>query len=124
MPSIIRLARLAISPTTRALVFGTVRSPTARDLGRRAATDPKGLVRHLSDPATLRQMGAAAAAHPAVRGAQTFATAPDELPALVRLARAGMIFLPLRYMPAAWVGLWAARRLARGRRPWPGRPNR
>lgn len=116
MPPIVRLTRLAASPTARGLLMATVRSPAARDLARRMAADPKGLARHLADPAILRELGAAAAAHPAVKSLETFAAAPDELSAPLRLARTGMLFLPLRYVPMAWVGLWAARRVARRRR--------
>ena len=116
MPPIVRLTRLAASSTARGLLIAAVRSPTARDLARRTAADPKGLARHLADPAILRELGAAAAGHPAVKDLETFAAAPDELSAPLRLARAGMLFLPLRYVPVAWVGLWAARRFARRRR--------
>ncbi len=119
MPSIVRLARLATSPAARGLLVATLRSPTARDFARRGVADPRGLARDLSHPRTLREIGGAITSHPAVRGIDTFVTSPDELPAALRLARAGLVLLPLRYMPAAWIGLWATRRLTRRRRAGP-----
>jgi hypothetical protein len=123
MPPITRLARAAASPSALRLLVTTVRSPTARDLARRAVSDPKGLARHLAEGATLRELGAKAVAHPALKSVERFATAPGDLPAPLRLARTGMVILPFRYMPVAWVGLWAARRIARSRRVGRGRPS-
>ncbi len=113
LTSVVRAARLAASRPGRGLLLATLRSTTARDLARRGVSDPRGLVRHLSRPETLREIGAGIASHPTVKGMETFATSPDELPTVLRLARAGLVLLPLRYMPAAWIGLWAARRLTR-----------
>jgi hypothetical protein len=130
MPSVVRLARAAASPATRGLVAAALRSPTARDLARRAVSDPRGLGRHLTDPATLRDLGANALAHPSVSGFREFVLDPDELPRSLRLVRGGLLFLPLRYVPVGYVGLWAARRLLRseatgrprGSPASPGRP--
>jgi hypothetical protein len=100
MPSITRVARVArlvTLPETRSAIAAAARSETLRDIARRARTDRAGLVRELRNPATARVIVTDAASHPATR----------------ELASAGLMFLPMRYVPLGWVATWAAGKLMR-----------
>ena len=100
MPSVTRLARvirLVTLPETRGLIVAAARSDTVRDLARRAAKDRAALARDLRDPANAQTLVRSAARHPATR----------------ELASAGMLLLPMRYMPLGWAATWAAHRVLR-----------
>ncbi len=99
------MARLAASLATGGLLSAVSRSPMARQLGRRAVTDPGRLVRDLADPAKARVLVASASGDPALR----------------QLAQTGMIFLPLRYVPLGYVALWTGRKVIRRYLARPGR---
>ena len=105
MPSLPRVARLAASLATGGLLSAVSRSPMARQLGRRAVTDPGGLVRDLADPAKARVLVASASDDPALR----------------QLAQTGLVFLPLRYVPLGYAALWAGRKVLRRYLARPGR---
>jgi hypothetical protein len=112
------LIRFARSPRTRHLMMATLRSRTARDLARRAVTDPRGLVREAAAPGAARRI-----IRERIQGTATAlggAAAGTDRSSLVRLARTGLIFLPFRYVPAGYVAVWAGgkilRRLDRRRR--------
>src|SRR5450756_2948835 len=86
MSSVTRLARLVrivTLPETRGLIVAVAHSKTLRDIGQRAVHDRGALVRDLSNPANARDVVRSAARHPAVR----------------ELASAGLMFLPIRYLP-------------------------
>jgi hypothetical protein len=91
------VARLVSLPETRALLAAAARSETVREFARRAASDRVALARSLRDPANAQNLVRSAARHPATR----------------ELASAGMLFLPLRYMPLGWAATWAAHRFLR-----------
>jgi DNA topoisomerase-1 len=100
MPSVTRLARairLVTMPETRGVIIAAARSETLRSLARRAVNDRPSLVRDLRDPANARDLIGNAARHPAAR----------------ELASAGLMFLPVRYLPLGMVATWATRRLLR-----------
>ncbi len=100
MPSVTRLARmirLVTLPETRRLLAAAAGSETVRVFARRAANDRTALVRDLRDPANAQNLVRSAARHPATR----------------ELASAGMLFLPMRYMPLGWAATWAAHRFLR-----------
>lgn len=100
MPSVTRLARvvrLATMPKTRGVIVAAARSETLRSLVRRAVNDRASLVRDLRDPANARDLVRSAARHPAAR----------------ELASAGLMFLPVRYLPIGMAATWATRRLYR-----------
>lgn len=100
MPSVSRLARvvrLVTLPETRGLIVAAARSETIREIARRAANDRAALGRDLRDPAKTQNLVRSAARHPATR----------------ELASAGMLFLPMRYMPLGWAATWAAHRFLR-----------
>jgi hypothetical protein len=100
MPSLTRLAqvvRLGTLPETRRLIAAAARSETLRDLARRARTDRRSLVRDLRNPEGARDAIASAARHPATR----------------ELATAGLMLLPIRYLPLGWAATWAAGRVNR-----------
>jgi hypothetical protein len=100
MPSVTRVARLVrivTLPETRGLIAAAVRSDTVRELARRAVHDRAALARDLRDPANARELVRSAARHPATR----------------ELASAGLLFLPVRYMPVGVVATWAANRVLR-----------
>src|SRR5512141_2538926 len=100
MPSVTRLARLAriaTLPETRGVIVAAVHSETLRDIGRRAVHDRAALVRDLRNPANARDLVRRAARHPATR----------------ELASAGLMFLPLRYVPVGWAATWVAHRVLR-----------
>lgn len=100
MPSasrLVRLARAATLPQTRALIVAGARSTTARSLARRAVVDRAGLIRELRQPGRSRELIGAAARHPAVR----------------ELADVGLVFLPMRYTPLGWVAKWAGGKAVR-----------
>jgi hypothetical protein len=100
MPSatrLVRLARAATLPETRALIVAVARSNSFRGLARRAVQDRAGLLRDLGHPGHPRDFIRTAATHPATR----------------ELADVGLVFLPLRYVPLGWVAKWAAARVVR-----------
>jgi hypothetical protein len=82
-----RLARLATLPETRGLIVATARSTTVRSLARRAVEDRGALLRDLAHPASPRNLARSVIRHPAV----------------VELASAGFLFLPVRFLPLGWV---------------------
>ena len=96
MPSVTRLARvvrLVTLPETRGVIVAAARSETLRDLAQRAIEDRAALVRDLRDPANARDLIRSAARHPAAR----------------ELATAGLMFLPVRYLPLGLAATWASR---------------
>src|SRR5450756_2035986 len=100
MSSVTRLARLVriVSlPETRGLIVAAAHSDTLRDIGQRAVHDRGALVRDLRNPANARDLVRDAARHPATR----------------ELANAGLMFLPLRYLPVGWAATWVAHRVLR-----------
>src|SRR5450756_869325 len=100
MPSVTRLGhlvRLVTLPETRGLIAAAARSETLRDIGQRAVHDRGALLRDLRNPANARDLVRSAARHPAVR----------------ELASAGLMFLPLRYLPVGWAATWVAHRVVR-----------
>ena len=100
MPSFTRVARavrLVTLPETRAAIVGAAGSATMHDIARRARADPAGLLRDLRNRDNARDIVRSAARHPATR----------------ELTTAGLMFLPMRYVPIGWVATWAARRLFR-----------
>lgn len=102
MPSrLVRLVRLATLPETRRLIAATARSTSLRNLADRAMHDRSGLRQDLTR-ANARQLVRQAAQHPAA----------------AELANAGLVLLPVRYMPLGWLASRAARRaLRRGKPP-------
>jgi hypothetical protein len=100
MPPVTRLARLvrlATLPETRGLIASAARSETLRDIGQRAVHDRHALVRDLRNSANARDLVRDAARHPAAR----------------ELASAGLLFLPVRYVPLGWAATWVAHRVLR-----------
>jgi hypothetical protein len=100
MPSVTRIARvvrLATLPETRGLIVAAAQSETLRDVARRAVHDRAALVRDLRNPANARELIRGAALHPATR----------------ELASAGLMFLPVRYLPLGWAATWATHRVIR-----------
>jgi hypothetical protein len=106
MPSIRSLARLrqlASLPETRRAIVSTVRAGHLQNVARRAVHDRAGMLRDVRDRATSRDVLRATVQHPATR----------------ELAGAGLLFLPVRYMPLGWAATWAARRVLRPSRTGP-----
>ena len=100
MPPVTRLARLVrvvTLPETRGLIAAAARSETLRDIGKRAVHDRAALVRDLRNPANARDLVRSAARHPATR----------------ELASAGLMFLPIRYLPVGWAATWVTHRVLR-----------
>jgi len=100
MPPVTRLARLVrvvTLPATRGVIVAAVRSGTLRDIGKRAVHDRAALVRDLRNPANARGLVRSAARHPATR----------------ELASAGLMFLPVRYLPVGWAATWVTHRVLR-----------
>jgi hypothetical protein len=100
MPPLTRLARLvriATLPETRGLIVAAAHSESLRTIGQRAIHDRIALVRDLRDPSNARDLVRRAALHPATR----------------ELASAGLMFLPLRYLPVGWAATWVAHRVLR-----------
>ena len=100
MPSftrVARIARLVTLPETRRAVLAAARSPALRDIARRASTDRAGLLRDLRSPANARGLLRDAVRHPATR----------------ELADAGLMFLPVRYIPLGWAASRAGSRILR-----------
>ena len=98
MPPVTRLARLVrvvTLPETRSVIVAAAHSETLRDIGQRAVHDRAALVRDLRNPANARDLVRDAARHPATR----------------ELASAGLMFLPLRYLPVGWAATWVAHRV-------------
>src|SRR5450830_669351 len=98
MPPVTRLARLVrivTLPETRGVIVAAAHSQTLRDIRRRAVHDRGALVRDLGNPANAQHLVRSAARHPATR----------------ELANAGLMFLPLRYLPVGWAATWVARRV-------------
>ena len=87
-----RVARIATLPETRNLIAAAVQSTTLRTSLRRAVHDPAAVVRDLR-PATVQAALTRGVRHPAVQ----------------ELANAGLLLLPVRYIPLGWVATWAAR---------------
>ncbi len=92
-----RVVRLATLPETRGAIAAAAQSETLRELARRAVHDRPALVRDLKDPANARDLVRSAARHPAAR----------------ELATAGLMFLPVRYLPLGWAATWATHRIVR-----------
>jgi hypothetical protein len=86
-----RIVQLATLPETRGVIVGAMRSDVPRDLAWRAAHDRTALLREAADPATGRAVARTAIRHPATR----------------ELANAGLMVLPLRYLPVGWAASWA-----------------
>jgi hypothetical protein len=100
MPPVTRLARLVrivTLPETRGVIVAAAHSETLRDIRQRAVHDRAALVRDLRNPANARDLVRNAARHPAAR----------------ELATAGLMFLPLRYLPVGWAATWVAHRVVR-----------
>src|SRR5450756_2177985 len=100
MPPVTRLARLVrivTLPETRGVIVAAAHSETLRDIRQRAVHDRAALVRDLRNPANARDLVRSAARHPATR----------------ELASAGLLFLPLRYLPVGWAATWVAHRVLR-----------
>jgi hypothetical protein len=100
MPPVTRLARLVrivTLPETRGVIVAAAHSETLRDIRQRAVHDRAALVRDLGNPANARDLVRSAARHPAAR----------------ELASAGLMFLPLRYLPVGWAATWVAHRVVR-----------
>ena len=100
MPPVTRLARLVrvvTLPETRGVIVAAAHSDTLRDIGRRAVHDRAALVRDLRNPANARGLVRSAARHPATR----------------ELASAGLMFLPVRYLPVGWAATWVTHRVLR-----------
>ena len=100
MPPVTRLARLVrlvTLPETRGVIVAAAHSETLRDIRQRAVHDRAALVRDLRNPANARDLVRSAARHPAAR----------------ELASAGLMFLPLRYLPVGWAATWVAHRVVR-----------
>src|SRR5665811_1301827 len=100
MPPVTRLARLVrvvTLPEARGVIVAAAHSQTLRDLRRRAVHDRGAFVRDLRKPANARGLVRSAARHPAAR----------------ELASAGLMFLPLRYLPVGWAATWVAHRVVR-----------
>src|SRR5450759_1644179 len=95
MPSVtglgrlVRLVRLGTLPETRGLIVAAAHSETLRDIGQRAVHDRAALVRDLGNPSNSRDLVRSASRHPAAR----------------ELASAGLMFLPVRYLPVGWAAL-------------------
>ena len=97
MPPVTRLARLVrivTLPETRGVIVAAARSQALRDIRQRAVHDRAALVRDLRKPANAGHLVRSAARHPATR----------------ELASAGLMFLPLRYLPVGWAATWVAHR--------------
>src|SRR5450759_704051 len=100
MPPVTRLARLVrivTLPETRGVIVAAAHSETLRDIGQRAVHDRGALMRDLGNPANAGHLVRSAARHPATR----------------ELASAGLMFLPLRYLPVGWAATWVAHRVVR-----------
>ncbi len=100
MPKLIRLARvvrLMTLPETRAVLVTAVRSERLHEIAHQARTDRGALLRDLRDAAKARDLAQRAARHPATR----------------ELATAGLLFLPVRYVPVASVATWLASKTLR-----------
>jgi hypothetical protein len=92
-----RVARLATLPETRGLIVAASRSTTLRTVAHRAVVDRAGLLRDLTNPANARHLARSVVRHPAV----------------AELANAGLVVLPVRYMPLGWAATWVTRRVLR-----------
>ena len=97
MTRLARLVRVVPLPETRGLIVAAAHSDTLRDIGQRAVHDRAALVRDLRNPANARDLVRSAARHPATR----------------ELASAGLMFLPVRYLPAGWAATWVTHRVLR-----------
>jgi len=96
MPSLTKLLRLGTLPETRHAISAAARSPSTRELVRRAVNDRAALAREMRQPATLRDLLLEAVRHPATR----------------ELGGVGLFFLPGRYLGVGWAAGWAVRRLS------------
>jgi hypothetical protein len=104
MPSLKNLARLqqlASLPETRRLVISTVRAGHLQNAARRAVHDRAGLIREVREQRLSRERLRSTVEHPATR----------------ELANAGLLFLPIRYLPVGWLVGRVARRALRPRQP-------
>jgi hypothetical protein len=100
MPSVTKLARLVrivTLPETRGVIVAASHSQTLRDIRQCAVHDRGALVRDLRNPANARDLVRDAARHPAAR----------------ELASAGLLFLPVRFVPLGWAATWVAHRVLR-----------
>ena len=100
MPPVTRLGhlvRIVTLPETRGVIVAAARSQALRDIRQRAVHDRAALVRDLRNPANAGHLVRSAARHPATR----------------ELASAGLLFLPLRYLPVGWAATWVAHRVLR-----------
>jgi hypothetical protein len=77
------------------VIVAAAHSDTLREIGKGAVHDRAALVRDLRNPANARGLVRSAARHPATR----------------ELANAGLMFLPVRYLPVAWAATWVAHRV-------------
>jgi hypothetical protein len=91
-----RLVRVATLPETRGLIVAAARSPSLRNLAGRALHDRAGLVHDLKR-VRPRDVARGAASNAAVR----------------ELATAGVMFLPIRYVPLGWVATWVTTKVVR-----------
>src|SRR5450759_817942 len=85
-----RLVRIVTLPETRGVIVAAAHSQSLRDIRQRAVHDRGALVRDLRNPANAQHLVRSAARHPATR----------------ELASAGLLFLPLRYLPVGWAATW------------------
>lgn len=97
MSRLARLVRVVTLPETRGLIVATAHSETLRDIRERAVHDRGALLRDLRSPAKARDLVRSAVRHPATR----------------ELVSAGLMLLPLRYLPAGWAATWVAHRVLR-----------
>jgi hypothetical protein len=92
-----QLARLATLPETRRALIAAAHSETTRDIARRAMHDPQGLARDLRRPSNAGRLFRDAVRHPVTR----------------ELADAGLLLLPIRYLPVGWAAGRIGRRIVR-----------
>jgi hypothetical protein len=92
-----RLVRVVTLPETRRLLVATAHSETLREIRERGVHDRGALLRDLRSPGKARDLLRSAVRHPAAR----------------ELANAGLMLMPLRYLPAGWAATWVAHRVGR-----------
>jgi hypothetical protein len=92
-----RLVRVVTLPESRGVIVAAARSQAVRDIRQHAVHDRGALVRDLRTYSNARALVQSAVRHPATR----------------ELANAGLMFLPLRYLPVGWAATWVANRVRR-----------
>lgn len=97
LPRLDRLAALAALPAVGGILSSAVSSKTVRDLVGRGVRDPRGLVRHLAKPSTSIDLIRRVGGDPSVR----------------KLARASLLFMPMRYWAIGQAAIWSARKVVR-----------